>query len=81
MVLLIFDDLLPLVLCRINDLMITGKENYEWKIIKTEEIEKKKGRGKKLEIVILNREIGLTNLVTFTAITILVTLKMFVTRP
>ena len=41
----------------------------------------KKGRGKKLEIFILNREIGLTNLVRFTAITILVTLKMFVTRP
>ena len=40
-----------------------------------------KGRGKKLEIFILNREIGLTNLVRFTALTILVTLKMFVTRP
>ena len=80
-VLLIFDDLLLLVLCRINDLMITEKENYEWKIIKTEEIEKKKGRGKKLDIFILNREIGLMNLVRFTAITILVTLKRFVTRP
>ena len=41
-ILLIFDGLLILVICRIDALMIIDSPNCKWKIMKTEEIEKKR---------------------------------------
>ena len=59
--------------------MITDSQKCEWKIIKTEYIEKKK--EDKLDVTISNHETGFLNLFRFIAFTILVTFKNFVSRP
>ena len=51
-ILLIFDGLLILVICRIDPLMIIDSPNCKWKIMKREELEKKK--EDKLDISISN---------------------------
>ena len=51
-ILLIFDGLLILVICRIDPLMIIDSPNCKWKIMKTEK--KKKKKEDKLDISISN---------------------------
>ena len=63
-----FDRLLLLVLCRIVALMIPDCQKCEWKIIKTEEIEKKKEN--ELDVSISNHETGFLNFLRFIAFTI-----------
>ena len=71
---MIFDDLLFLVLCHIVDLMITVEHQRKLKLMKTEEIEKKK--EEKVDISISNDEIGFLNFLRFIIFTILATLKV-----
>ena len=65
-----------LVLWHIVALMVTDSQ---WKIITTEEIEKKEKW--KLDVSVSNQETGFLNFLTLIAFTVLVTLKNVVVRP
>ena len=65
-----------LVLWHIVALMVTDSQ---WKIITTEEIEKKEKW--KLDVSVSNHETGFLNFLTLIAFTVLVTLKNVVVRP
>ena len=59
--------------------MITNSQKCKWKIMKTEETEKKK--EEKLDTSTSNHKIGFLNFHRFIAFATLVTFKSFVIRP